>query len=278
MGYGQMIGYHQLFHEGNHNDTGNPHAQYSFPIYRLGTTATSGQYTKILSTDPIDNTYYASLFIKGEIFSKSDNGTGLGQLILNILENTDGSFKATITFDNTTYADLIRVYRRVVGSTHILDVYLKSIPNESLFFMPFICDFSRNKGWTAFRNPYSQRLGVTFYENQSYVASVADTLLGTSVAKTPIPKVAITNTIVRLTTDTITAYTAASIEYNEIGATNPTIANYPLGTPGILITYRGLSDIYNYQEYHIRQGVAVYKRYWDTTGSAWTAWQKISAV
>jgi lysophospholipase L1-like esterase len=82
----------------------------------------------------------------------------------------------------------------------------------------------------------------------------------------------------RLATDAITAYTANNIEYTDIGASNSTIASFPTGATGTLITYRGNNDLYNYQEYHLRQGLSVYKRFWDTTNTVWTTWTKISAV
>lgn len=81
----------------------------------------------------------------------------------------------------------------------------------------------------------------------------------------------------RLTTDPISIYTKG-VEHTEIGLSNTTINSYPEAKAGVLITYRGASDIYSFQEYHIRQSNSVYKRYWDTTSNSWSSFQKISVV
>lgn len=75
-------------------------------------------------------------------------------------------------------------------------------------------------------------------------------------------------------TSPITAFEVEKTTYNMIALANA--ANLPESLAGNLITRRYRSDLYSYQEYRIYQTNKVYHRYW--TGSAWSAWQKTSAV
>lgn len=103
---------------------------------------------------------------------------------------------------------------------------------------------------------------------------------GTSLWKafSQVGNVYFTNSPQRLSTDPIMAYPIGTFDHSEIGSSNSTIAQFPTGATGLLITYRGTTDLYSYQEYHLRQSVSVYKRYWDNAGATWSAWTKISAV
>ncbi|MDC2867555.1 hypothetical protein [Bacillus sp. BP-3] len=181
--YGQTYGDYQSFHKGNHNEIGNPHPQYSFPILNIGQASSNGQYTKLLSTDPISSTYKCHFFLKAELVSYSEIGTNTGYLYVHATGKSDGTIKTEISFSNETYQDIFSVYKRVVGSSFVLELYLKSTAiNDQLKFIPILCDLSIHKDWAAYQNKYIQRSRVTFYENQPYVSSIPDTLLGASSA------------------------------------------------------------------------------------------------
>jgi len=82
----------------------------------------------------------------------------------------------------------------------------------------------------------------------------------------------------RQANDPISNYPKNAIEYVNISKSNPTISSFPEQTHGTLITTHTGIDVYAFQKYEIRGGFSVYKRYWDTSNSVWSDWQKISAV
>ena len=50
--------------------------------------------------------------------------------------------------------------------------------------------------------------------------------------------------------------------------------NYPLGKPGLLITYRPVNDYYAFQQYKIKNTTIVYERYWDIDDT-WSEWVEV---
>jgi lysophospholipase L1-like esterase len=78
-------------------------------------------------------------------------------------------------------------------------------------------------------------------------------------------------------TTVITSFGADVISASLIGSSHPDKANFPEGLHGTLLTYRfSEAAAFGYQVYTIYQTEKTYKRHW--TGSAWSAWQKISAI
>ncbi|WEA47294.1 GDSL-type esterase/lipase family protein [Priestia aryabhattai] len=65
-----------------------------------------------------------------------------------------------------------------------------------------------------------------------------------------------------------------------ITGSNSTITSFPEGSAGMLETIypRAGLEAWAYQIYHVQQSNATYKRYWNTSSSTWSAFQKTSAV
>lgn len=126
---------------------------------------------------------------------------------------------------------------------------------------------------------FSDNNGVNAFSTSLLnVANITQIISIANVTGLEAPPVIIANSpsVNRTSADPLTSFTPKTIEYYEVGSSNA--SGFPLNTAGILITYRGINDIYNFQEYNIRQGLPRYKRYWDTTNNVWTDWTKISVV
>lgn len=72
----------------------------------------------------------------------------------------------------------------------------------------------------------------------------------------------------------ITAYPANSVTTFIVNTSGG--AGFPNGSAGVVTTYRMHSDDWSRQEYRRYRSNEVWSRYWD--GSAWSDWEKISAV
>ena len=75
----------------------------------------------------------------------------------------------------------------------------------------------------------------------------------------------------RYPTDLINIY-PLGIEFKTISIAMG--SNYPLGKPGLLITYRPVNDYYAFQQYKIKNTTIVYERYWDVNDS-WSEWVEV---
>jgi hypothetical protein len=72
-------------------------------------------------------------------------------------------------------------------------------------------------------------------------------------------------------TTSISSFVPGVTTSHEIGGA--AASGWPENAAGIPTTSRGLADINSWQEYRIRQSTArPYRRYWDTTALAWSAW------
>lgn len=67
-----------------------------------------------------------------------------------------------------------------------------------------------------------------------------------------------------------------SITYSLITSAHPDIVNFPENTSGLLITIKGYSPSYSYQEYHITGSNIVYHR--AVYGETWRAWESYREV
>jgi lysophospholipase L1-like esterase len=76
----------------------------------------------------------------------------------------------------------------------------------------------------------------------------------------------------------ITDFSSGAVSYSHISSSHSDILNFPEGASGTLLTYRLGNDTYGWQEYDVVNSISKYKRYWNNSTSAWSAWTKISAV
>jgi hypothetical protein len=224
----KTYGNYQLLHEGNHNELGNPHAQYAIPLNFVGGASSTGTYTKIMSTYPIPNAYNSYLYLKAELVSHASTLSNTGQLILHVVGNGSGGFNIRqFSVENFSNPNIFVLYKRTVdANTFALDLYMQSIlVTDQLKFIPTICDFSPNKDWTAFRFFMSQHGSspyVSFLANQPYVSTISDSLVATSSLKQiPIKSLQyLTNTITSGSTIDATNLATALLNYSS--ATNVT--------------------------------------------------------
>ena len=68
----------------------------------------------------------------------------------------------------------------------------------------------------------------------------------------------------------ITDFVPGATATSEIGGGGAT--GWPENLPGQVTTYRGLADIYSWQEYRPRQTTRLLRRYWDSNALNWLAW------
>lgn len=72
---------------------------------------------------------------------------------------------------------------------------------------------------------------------------------------------------------------SSGITLCNIDSTNPEISLFPEVTSGILKTTKTITSGVNaYQEYHPRNKISIYKRYWDNVLSGWSVWQRVNTV